>query len=157
MQQLNLGQPVPDFEFTATNSLHQHLADLKGQIVVLYFYPKDDTPGCTKEACNFNSELSAFNDLGVTIFGVSRDSLASHEKFKKKFALQFELISDPDSTICNLFHVINEKSLYGKLFKGITRSTFIIDQQGVLQREWRGVKVAEHIPEVLAAIKEFSA
>lgn len=154
---VTINQTVPNFEFQATNQVHQQLSDLKGKIIVLYFYPKDNTPGCTTEACDFNSELSAFNVLNATIFGVSRDSLVSHEKFKKKFNLQFELIADVDSKLCDLFNVINEKTLYGKFFKGIQRSTFIIDKNGMLVREWRGVKVKDHIAQVLQIVKELSS
>lgn len=154
MEKLAIGKHVPHFSFVATNGVQGTLSDLKGQTVVLYFYPKDNTPGCTTEACDFNSELSAFNKLNVTLFGVSRDSLTSHEKFKAKYHLKFELISDPNSTLCNLFHVINEKSMYGKIFKGIERSTFIIDKNGILRYEWRKVKVTDHIADVLAAVKQ---
>lgn len=149
MRKIAIDKAVPDFEFHATSNLQQRLADLKGQTVVLYFYPKDNTPGCTTEACDFNTELATLNQLDAVVFGVSRDSLASHEKFKKKYNLQFELISDTDSKLCDLFDVINEKTLYGKFFKGIERSTFIIDKNGILRKEWRKVKVKNHIEEIL--------
>ncbi len=149
-----IGQALPNFQFVATNNVSGQLSDFKGKAIILYFYPKDDTPGCTTEACDFNSDLNAFNQLDGVIFGVSRDTLASHEKFKKKFGLQFELIADTESQLCNLFGVINDKNMYGKILKGIERSTFIIDQNGKLVREWRKVKVPGHIVEVRQALEK---
>lgn len=156
MNKIVVGQPVPNFEFEATSGLSGSLADYKGQAVILYFYPKDDTPGCTTESCNFNTDFNAFKQLNAAIFGISRDNLVSHEKFKAKFGLQFELIADTDSTLCHLFDVIKDKNMYGKLLKGIQRSTFIIDGAGILRYEWRGVKVPGHIKEVLESIELLS-
>jgi peroxiredoxin Q/BCP len=152
MEKVTLNEPGPDFSFTATGNIQQRLSDLRGQPVILYFYPKDDTPGCTKESCDFNHELNAFNQLKAKVFGISRDSLASHEKFKAKFGLQFELIADINSELCQLFDVIKDKNMYGKIVKGIQRSTFLLDEDGILRYEWRKVSVPKHVTEVLAAL-----
>jgi peroxiredoxin Q/BCP len=120
---------------------------------VIYFYPKDDTPGCTTEGAAFRDLYPEFQRLGCDIFGVSRDSLASHEKFKAKMAFPFDLLSDADEAACNMFGVIKMKNMYGKQVRGIERSTFLIDAQGVVRKEWRGVKVPGHAEEVLAAVK----
>jgi peroxiredoxin Q/BCP len=127
--------------------------DLLGSAYVLYFYPKDDTPGCTLEGQDFRDREAAFERLRIRVLGVSRDSLASHEKFKAKHALAFDLVSDPDETLCRQFDVIKEKNMYGKKVLGIERSTFLVDAEGVLRNEWRKVKVAGHADEVLAAAK----
>jgi len=127
--------------------------NLVGSAYVLYFYPKDDTPGCTLEGQDFRDKLAAFKRLGVRVLGVSRDSLASHEKFKAKYSLPFDLVSDADETLCRQFDVIKEKNMYGKKVLGIERSTFLVDGDGVLRGEWRKVKVAGHVDEVLAAAK----
>jgi peroxiredoxin Q/BCP len=127
--------------------------DLLGSAYVLYFYPKDDTPGCTLEGQDFRDREAAFERLRIRVLGVSRDSLASHEKFKAKHALPFDLVSDPDETLCRQFDVIKEKNMYGKKVLGIERSTFLVDAEGVLRNEWRKVKVAGHADEVLAAAK----
>jgi len=127
--------------------------DLLGAGYVLYFYPKDDTPGCTLEGQDFRDKSSAFKRLRVRVLGVSRDSLASHEKFRAKYSLPFELVSDPDEKLCRQFDVIKEKNMYGKKVLGIERSTFLVDADGVLRNEWRKVKVAGHVDEVLAAAK----
>jgi len=130
------------------------LHDLKGKFAVLYFYPKDDTPGCTLEGQDFRDRVGEFKQLKTAVYGVSRDSLASHEKFKAKFKFPFELISDEDETLCNIFDVIREKSLYGKKYLGVDRSTFILDQDGVLRREFRGVKVKGHVDDVIEEIQK---
>jgi peroxiredoxin Q/BCP len=124
-----------------------------GEKLVLYFYPKDMTPGCTTESQNFRDKHAAFRRAKVHIVGVSRDSLKSHDKFREKEKLPFELLSDEDEKICKLFDVIREKTLYGRKYMGVDRSTFLIDEKGVLQREWRGVKVPGHVEEVLEAAK----
>jgi peroxiredoxin Q/BCP len=144
---------VPDFELPSTGGKAFRLSALKGRAVVIYFYPKDDTPGCTTEGAAFRDLYPEFQRLGCDIFGVSRDSLASHEKFKAKMAFPFDLLSDADEAACNMFGVIKMKNMYGKQVRGIERSTFLIDAQGVVRKEWRGVKVPGHAEEVLAAVK----
>lgn len=148
-----LNQPVPDFELPATGECPFHLSEAKGKTLVLYFYPKDSTPGCTTEAQQFRDLHPEFRAADCLIFGISRDSLKSHENFKAKQALPFELLSDIDEQACNLFGVIKLKNMYGKQVRGIERSTFVIDASGVLRREWRGVKVPGHAQEVLDFIK----
>jgi peroxiredoxin Q/BCP len=146
-----LDQPVADFSAAATSGQQISLSALKGRQVVIYFYPKDSTPGCTTEGQGFRDQYAAFQAANTLIFGVSRDGLKSHENFKCKQEFPFELISDKDEALCQLFDVIKLKKLYGKEYLGIDRSTFLIDAQGVLRREWRGVKVPGHVDEVLAA------
>ena len=148
---VSLDQPVADFNAAATSGQQVSLSALKGQQVVIYFYPKDSTPGCTAEGQDFRDQHAAFQAANTVVFGVSRDGMKSHENFKCKQAFPFELISDKDETLCQLFDVIKLKKLYGKEYLGIDRSTFLIDAQGVLRREWRGVKVPGHVDEVLAA------
>ncbi len=150
---MNIGQEVPDFEFSATSNLNAHLNDYKGQTVILYFYPKDATPGCTTEGQDFRDAYLQFKSLNAQIFGVSRDSLKSHENFKAKQNFPFELISDKEEQLCTLFDVIKMKSMYGKQVRGIERSTFIINKEGVLIREWRKVSVKGHVGEVLDYLK----
>jgi len=120
---------------------------------VLYFYPKDNTPGCTTEAMNFRDRHEEFKALGAAVYGISRDSLRSHEGFKTKLGLPFDLISDPDETVCNRFDVMKMKNMYGKKVRGVERSTFVIDADGKLVKEWRGVKVNDHVDEVLEFLK----
>ncbi len=129
------------------------LKDFKGENIVLYFYPKDDTPGCTAEGTDFTHLYKKFRELDTHILGVSRDSLSSHEKFKAKYGYRFDLISDPDETLCKAFDVIKEKNLYGKKILGIERSTFILNKKGELLKEWRKVKVPGHAQEVLDFVK----
>ncbi|MFA9438453.1 peroxiredoxin [Uliginosibacterium sp. sgz301328] len=148
-----LDQPVPDFSLPATGGDSVTLSSLRGKKVVLYFYPKDNTPGCTTEGQDFTALNDEFDRAGAVVYGVSRDSLKSHEGFKSKLCMPFELLSDADETVCNLFGVIKMKNMYGKQVRGIERSTFVIDRDGVLRREWRGVKVAGHAQEVLDFIK----
>ncbi|GFM50912.1 peroxiredoxin [Pseudomonas capsici] len=143
-------QPVPDFQAPATSGQAVSLAGLKGQQVVIYFYPKDNTPGCTTEGQNFRDSIAQFQAANTVVFGVSRDSLKAHENFKAKQEFPFELISDKDEALCQLFDVIKLKKLYGKEYLGVDRSTFLIDKAGVLRKEWRGVKVPGHVDEVLA-------
>ena len=144
---------VADFRTAATRGKTIQLKDLRGQNVVLYFYPKDATPGCTTEGQDFRDLHAKFRRQKTRIFGVSRDSLASHEKFREKQSFPFDLISDPDETLCRQFDVIKEKSLYGRKFMGIERSTFLIDTNGKLRREWRKLKVKGHADDVLEAVK----
>jgi len=148
-----LNRVVADFTADATSDTKVRLKDLRGKNVVLYFYPKDSTPGCTTEGRDFSALHGGFKRQNTVIFGVSRDSLASHEKFKEKQGFPFELISDPDETLCRKFDVIHEKTLYGRKFMGVVRSTFLIDAEGKLRREWRKVKVSGHADEVLEAVK----
>lgn len=150
---LSTGQTVPDFSLPATGGKIFRLADLRGQAVVLYFYPKDSTPGCTTEAGQFRDLHAEFVANGATVWGISRDSLKSHENFKAKLGLPFELLSDADETACRLFGVIKMKNMYGKQVRGIERSTFLIDAAGRLAREWRGVKADGHAAAVLEAVK----
>ncbi|MFP5400988.1 MAG: peroxiredoxin [Gammaproteobacteria bacterium] len=153
MSKIALGKKVPDFRLPATGGGEIRLADLKGSNVVLYFYPKDSTPGCTLEGQDFRDRHARFKRQNTVILGVSRDSLAAHEKFKEKQNFPFELLSDADEKVCRLFDVIKEKNMYGKKVMGIERSTFLIDAAGVLRAEWRKVKVPGHADEVLAATK----
>jgi len=149
-----LGLPVPDFSLPATGGSTFNLAAQRGRPLVIYFYPKDNTPGCTTEASQLRDLHSEFVHLGCPIFGISRDSIKSHEGFKAKLGLPFELLSDADETACQLFGVIKMKKLYGKDVRGIERSTFLIDANGRLAREWRGVKVDGHADEILKAVTE---
>ena len=148
-----IGRVVKDFKAHATSDTTVHLKALRGQQVVIYFYPKDATPGCTTEGQDFRDLNSRFKRANTVIFGVSKDSLASHERFRDKQKFPFELISDEDGKLCDLFDVIKEKNMYGKKFLGIERSTFLIDGNGKLAREWRKVKVKGHAEEVLEAAK----
>jgi peroxiredoxin Q/BCP len=127
---------------------------LQGQTVILYFYPKDHTPGCTTEAMQFRDKHSEFVKAGAAVFGVSRDNLTSHDKFKENLELPFELIADTEEKLCHMFGVVKNKIMYGKKVKGIERSTFMIDAAGILRAEWRGIKVAGHVEDVLAAVKD---
>ena len=144
---------IPEFQLPATGGQPFSLAAVRGKTLILYFYPKDSTPGCTTEAQQFRDLHEEFLQAGCVIAGVSRDSVKSHENFKAKQNLPFTLISDADETLCTQFAVIKEKKLYGKLVRGIERSTFVIDGQGVLRHEWRGVKAPGHAQEVLDFIK----
>jgi peroxiredoxin Q/BCP len=148
-----MNRVVADFTAAATRDKVIRLKDLRGKHVVLYFYPKDSTPGCTTEGRDFSKLHAQFQRHNTVILGVSRDSIASHEKFREKQGFPFDLISDPDEKLCKQFDVIHEKSLYGKKFMGVVRSTFLIDADGKLRGEWRKVKVNGHAEEVLAAVK----
>lgn len=148
-----LNKIVPDFSAAMTGDQTFQLSDYKGKKIVLYFYPKDNTPGCTTEGIQFRDLYPQFRQANAEIIGVSRDSLRSHEGFKAKLAMPFELISDPEETLCALFNVMKMKNMYGKKVRGIERSTFIIDESGRLVKEWRGVKVPGHIDEVLEFVK----
>ena len=153
---IKVSQPLPDFKINATNNTSLHLGELKNKNVVLYFYPKDNTPGCTAESQDFRDNFDQFKQLNTIIFGVSRDHLKSHEKFKSQYEFPFELISDPDETLCRLFDVIKLKNMYGKQVYGIERSSFLIDKEGILREEWRKVKVKGHVDEVLTAVKSLN-
>jgi len=148
-----LNNVVADFSCPATGGKTIQLKSLRGKKIVLYFYPKDSTPGCTTEGQDFRNLHAKFRRAGAVILGVSRDSLASHEKFKEKLKLPFDLLSDPDEKLCRQFDVIREKSLYGRKFLGVERSTFLLDERGELREEWRKVKVNGHAEQVLESVK----
>ena len=151
MSTVTIGKKVPEFTALATSEQTFRLKDMKGRKVVLYFYPRDSTPGCTTEGQDFRDHYAQFQEAETEIFGVSQDSLKSHENFRTKQSFPFQLISDEDGSLCKLFDVIKMKSMYGKQFEGIERSTFLIDASGKLQQEWRKVKVPGHVVEVLRA------
>ena len=155
MPVVQLNKKVPDFSAESTGGTFR-LSDYKGKNVVLYFYPKDNTPGCTREGQDFRDNIAKFRRNKTVVVGVSRDSLASHEKFREKQEFPFELISDKDETLCKLFDVIREKNMYGKKGMGVERSTFLIDGNGKLRREWRKVKVDGHVDEVLETVRELN-
>jgi peroxiredoxin Q/BCP len=148
-----LGKPVPDFSLPSTGGTSFRLSGARGSKLVLYFYPKDNTPGCTLEGNGFRDAWKDFKRAGCEIYGVSRDSLASHEKFKEKMKFPFELLSDEDEAVCKQFGVMKMKNMYGRKVRGIERSTFVIAGDGVLAREWRGVRVPGHVQEVLNFVK----
>jgi peroxiredoxin Q/BCP len=150
---ITLGKKVKNFKASATGDKTISLSDYKGKKVVLYFYPKDSTPGCTTEGQDFRDAKGRFTRQNTVILGVSRDSIKSHENFCAKQKFNFDLLSDPDEALCTQFDVIKMKNMYGKKVRGIERSTFLIDENGVLRQEWRKVKVKEHVEEVLAAAK----
>jgi peroxiredoxin Q/BCP len=147
------GLKVPDFETASTGNKTFKLSASLGRPLVLYFYPKDNTPGCTTEGEQFRDLHAEFAGLGCAIYGVSRDSVKSHEGFRSKMGFPFDLLSDPDEILCNLFGVMKMKNMYGRQVRGIERSTFVIDDKGRLAREWRGVKVPGHVEEVLNFVK----
>jgi thioredoxin-dependent peroxiredoxin len=153
MSAVAIGKPVPDFSLPSTGGATWRLKDARGHAVALYFYPKDNTPGCTTEGLQFRDLYPKFKKAGAEVVGVSRDSLRSHENFKAKLELPFPLISDPDETLCALFDVMKLKKMYGKEVRGIERSTFLIDADGVLRQAWRGVKVPGHVDDVLSAVQ----
>ena len=153
---INVEQPVPDFTAQATSGQSVNLQTLQGTQLVIYFYPKDNTPGCTTEGQEFRDLHADFVAANTLIFGVSKDSLRTHENFKAKQSFPFELISDTDESLCKLFDVIKLKQMYGKEYEGIERSTFLIDKEGVLRREWRKVKVKGHEAEVLQAAQDLN-
>ena len=153
MTQATIGKPVPDVELSLTNGKTARLSDYQGKILVLYFYPKASTPGCTQEGLDFKDAIHKFRRQSCVILGASRDSLKAQQNFKNKQEFPFELVSDPDEELCKAFDVVQLKNMYGKKVLGVVRSTFIIDQQGILRQEWRGVKVKEHVAEVLDAVK----
>ena len=151
---LVLNKTVPDFEAAATRDIKFSPKNYLGKKLILYFYPKDMTPGCTTEAMQFRDLFAEFDAAGAVIFGVSRDNLASHDKFRTNLELPFDLIADTEEKLCHMFGVVKNKIMYGKKVKGIERSTFLVDADGVLRQEWRGVKVAGHVQEVLEAVRK---
>lgn len=153
MSQLEVGKTAPGFSAPATGDRTLSLEDFAGKTLVLYFYPKDNTPGCTTEGQDFAAHHARFKRAGAVIVGVSRDSLRAHENFRAKYDFPFDLISDKDEALCQAFGVIKEKNMYGRKVLGIERSTFLIDGNGVVRQIWRGVKVKGHVEEVLAAVK----
>ena len=154
MDKVEINKLAPDFNLTGTSGLDFSLKNYLGKNVVLYFYPRDSTPGCTNEGIDFANLYKNFQEKNVEIFGISRDSLNSHEKFKDKYNFPFELLSDSEEIACNLFDVIKMKNMYGKQVQGIERSTFLIDTKGILINEWRGLKVPGHAEEVLNSIPQ---
>ena len=150
---VNIGEKVANFSLPATGDKSVSLDDFKGTNLVLYFYPKDNTPGCTLEGQNFRDSYGGFKKSGTTVLGVSRDSLKAHENFKARQEFPFDLLSDAEETLCRQFDVIHEKNMYGRKFMGIVRSTFLIDGAGMLQKEWRKVRVKGHVDEVLDAAR----
>jgi len=157
MNIVELNQAVPEFSCATTAEEALTLASLKGKNIVIYFYPKDNTPGCTQEGQDFRDHYDEFQAANTEIFGVSRDSVRVHTGFKSKHSFPFELISDPDESLCELFDVIKLKKLYGKEYMGIERSTFLINADGILINQWRKVKVKVHVAEVLTEVKALSA
>lgn len=151
MATVEIGKPVPDFAAQATDNKDIVLSKLQGWKVVLYFYPKDNTPGCTTESLDFKELYEDFKKAKTLVFGVSKDTLKSHEQFKSEYSLPFELISDTDAYLCRMFEVIQPINMYGKQIPGVERSTFLIDSKGVLRKEWRKVRVNGHVEEVLEA------
>ena len=151
-----LGQPIGDLEFSLTGNRRARLADFRGHHLVLYFYPKANTPGCTQEGQDFRDAWADFTGLDTLILGASRDGLKAQENFKAKQCFPFDLVADTDETLCRLFDVIKLKKLYGRESLGVERSTFLIDREGVLRREWRNVKVKGHVQAVLEAIRELT-
>lgn len=150
---LEINKPVTDFQLSATSGRLFSLSQMRGKNVVLYFYPKDNTPGCTAEGEDFRDNYAAFQSLNCDIIGISRDSIKSHENFKAKMNFPFELLSDEEEIVCQQFDVIRMKNMYGKQVRGIERSTFLIDANGNLRNEWRNVKVAGHVMDVLESVK----
>ena len=148
-----VNKPLPEFEALATGNESLSNQSLIGQTVVLYFYPKDNTPGCTTEAMQFRDKYKDFVKAVATVYGVSRDNMKSHDDFKEKLELPFELIADTEEKMCHMFGVVKNKIMYGKKVKGIERSTFLIGADGILKQEWRGLKVPGHVEEVLKAVK----
>jgi peroxiredoxin Q/BCP len=152
MSKIEIGKKAPSFTLDGTNGTWS-FEDGKGTAAVIYFYPRDNTSGCTQEGLDFSALHTQFKKAKAQIFGISPDSVASHEKFKKKMSFAFDLLSDPDQKVCKLYDVIQEKSMYGRKYMGVERSTFLIDAKGVLRHEWRKVKVKDHAEAVLAAVK----
>jgi peroxiredoxin Q/BCP len=150
---VEIGKPAPKFDMPTDGGGRVSLASLKGKRVVLYFYPKDDTPGCTTEACGFRDALPNFGKVKATVIGVSRDSAAAHDKFKAKYKLPFTLASDADGKTSEAYDTWVEKSMYGRKYMGMERSTFLIDEKGVVRGLWRKIKIPGHVEEVLAAVR----
>ncbi|MCU7852522.1 MAG: peroxiredoxin [Candidatus Thiodiazotropha sp. (ex Monitilora ramsayi)] len=157
MSKIAIGKPVPDIELPATGNKQIKLSDFRGKPVILYFYPKASTPGCTQEGLDFTAAIAKFRRQSAVILGASRDSLKAQENFKAKQGFPFELLSDKEEALCQAFDVIKMKSMYGKQVRGIERSTFLIDAEGILRQAWRKVKVKGHVDEVLDALKAMRA
>ena len=154
MTTIQIGRIAPNFKLSATGGKELSLKDLRGNNVVIYFYPKDNTPGCTQEGCDFKAHYLKFRRRNAIVLGISRDSVSSHERFRKKFTFPFDLLSDPDEQACRAYDVIREKNMYGRKVMGIERSTFLIDEKGKLRNEWRKIKVKGHVEAVLDALKD---
>ena len=154
MSKVTIGKKVANFTISATGDQEITLSELTGKNIVIYFYPKDSTPGCTTEGQNFRDNIKEFEVHNTLIFGVSRDSIKSHENFKRKQEFPFDLLSDADEALCKLFDVIKLKKMYGREYMGIERSTFLLDTTGTLVKEWRKIKLKGHVDEVLEAVKE---
>ncbi|MGG5460313.1 peroxiredoxin [Clostridium sp. B9] len=150
---IELNKLAPDFKLMGSDGKEHSLSDYRGKNVILYFYPKDNTAGCTTEACDFRDNIESFRDLNAVVLGVSRDSLVSHDKFITKLSLPFVLLSDPNEVACNLYDVIKEKNMYGKKYMGVERSTFVINTEGILIAEFRKVRVKGHVEKVLESVK----
>jgi peroxiredoxin Q/BCP len=150
---LCVGDQAPDFTLFSDAEEPVTLSHLRGKKVIIYFYPKDHTPGCTKEACDFRDHFALFNEQDIKILGISKDSAKTHTKFKKKYSLPFTLLVDDQGTVCEAYGVINKKSLFGKTFLGIQRSTFLLDEQGIIRAMWRKVSVLHHVEDVVHALK----
>jgi len=153
MTTISIGEQIPDISLPATSGKTINLRELKGQPLVLYFYPRDNTPGCAQEGQDFRDHYAQFQALGAEILGVSRDTVRKHENFKAKYTFPFELLADTEETLCDAFDIVKPKTMFGKPVRGIVRSTFLFDKHGVLQQEWRKVKIDGHVTEVLAAVK----
>lgn len=151
---LTIGDPAPDFQALSDQNQLVALQDLRGKKIILYFYPKDNTPGCTREACDFRDQATTFKKYNAEIIGISKDGLKNHEKFKQKYDLPFTLLSDENGDICAAYGVLNKKSLWGRTFLGIQRSTFLIDEKGIIRAIWRNVKVAGHTEQVIHEISQ---
>ncbi len=155
-EKINIGLPVPDFEANSTGENSFQLSSFKGKKIIIYFYPRDNTPGCTQEGKDFRDNIEKITAHNAVVFGISRDSVKVHEGFKAKQDFPFELLSDKEEILCQLFDVIKMKNMYGKQVRGIERSTFLIDEEGVLIHEWRKVKVKVHVEEVLQKLADLS-
>ncbi|MFK5984033.1 MAG: peroxiredoxin [Pseudomonadota bacterium] len=156
MSKIEIGKQVPEFNALATSEINFKLSDYQGKHLLLYFYPRDNTQGCTQEGQAFRDNYDKFMSKNVNIIGISRDGIKAHENFKAKYNFPFELISDKDETVCQLFDVIKEKKMYGKTHMGIERSSFLIDNKGVLVKQWRKVKVKDHLQQVLDEIEDLN-
>lgn len=154
MSKAQTGRVAPNFKLKATGDKTIELKELRGKNVILYFYPKDNTPGCTNEGCDFKKMHPKFKRANALVLGVSRDNVTSHEKFKEKYGFPFDLLADTEEKVCKLFDVIKEKNMYGRKVMGIERSTFLIDEKGKLRKEWRKVKVKNHVADVLESLAE---
>lgn len=156
MAELQIGDIAPDFTLPTDGDGEITLSQFRGQKIVLYFYPKDDTPGCTKESCSFNENLGAFNKMNTTVIGLSKCSVKKHNKFKEKYGLTFPLASDENNNVCETYGTWVEKSMYGRKYMGIDRATFLIDEKGKIVQIWRKVKVSGHVEDVMQAAEGIS-